>query len=1240
MKHLLPLILFFFGIIVPFSNVFAQNQAHEKCYSGILHQQMMSSNPDYVSKMQQFEQYVQSINNSFAPKTQARYVIPVVFHVIHLGEAVGTGSNVSEAAIKQALRVANERYRNLNNGGGVDTQIEFALAVRDPQGNCTNGITRMDYSSNSAYASNGVRMQTSSGITDAALKALVSWNRQKYYNIYVVTEIDNNNGGAGVQGYAMMASAHGAASDGSVFMASNILQDFDQTLIHELGHALNLYHTFEGDGNGASCPPAGANAGDMCGDTPPHKRSQSDCNATGTNSCNGGTSNSLFVHNYMDYSSASCVTQFTANQATRMQAACSGVRNSFFTNNTALTPVSAPTAAISIPQQIFCSGAVKLFDNSSCVANTFTEHSEFTGVTHNWTVTNGSVNLTSTTQNPTFNITQAGWYDVTLAVTNAVGTNSTTITNAFYFSGASVSGCSPRFSNAGNYAMNASEVVFNTINSFSSSVESGTYDDFICSKNTIVNAGDSYELKVKVNAYGSTNYLKVYIDWDNNGTFTVAEKVLEGNVAGNQSGQTSGYKTATITIPATAVKNQILKMRVITDQVNPTEAKANCTANIMVGDVEDYGILVKDNCPMATFPTQPTATSICPNANGSITATVGGATNYQWQVSSDNGATWTDVANGTNYANVTTQTLSLNAVPATFNNYQYRVKATNACGDATSTAAILTVSSTIDYTTQPVSETVCANASLSLGAVATGASSYIWQVSTDAGTSWTDLSDGGIYSGATTATLNVTTIPVANDGYQYRVKSSSTCVADVLSDVATITVTASSAQITQQPLDAPSCPGATTSFEVVGTGINSYQWQVSTDGGTTWTNMVNGGTVADATTNHLTMSSVAATQDGNMYRCVLTTDCGTINTTAGTLSVNAGGAVTISAQPQDKGVCPGNSTTMNVLAVGASTYQWQFSTDNGTTWNNVTNGTNYTGSTTNTLNITGLTAANSGIKFRCEMTSPCGNVTTNVANLTISDNAVISTQPTDETLCEAETHTFRVVATQATNYQWQISYDGSAWMDLNNSTTYTGVATANLEVSNAQYTINNSRYRCQITGGCGSAINSDVVFLTVVKRPEVYFGNPQIACIYDSPYTINEVTPSGGTFSGTGISNNLFNPATAGIGNHEITYTVVENGCSKTVTASIEVGQCLETNSISLDNLKVYPNPASEEVTIEGDLSEFTEAILVDNQGRIIANWNLNQTSKLDVSQIGNGAYHLKLIGTTNSVVTKIQIIK
>jgi len=117
---------------------------------------------------------------------------------MHKGEPLGSGTNVSDALILSGIKALNERYRkvagSLGDGNGVDVEIEFALAVRDPNGNCTTGITRTDMSGDATYMQYGVKRSGANGITDAAFKANISWDKLSYHKLWVISEIDENNG--------------------------------------------------------------------------------------------------------------------------------------------------------------------------------------------------------------------------------------------------------------------------------------------------------------------------------------------------------------------------------------------------------------------------------------------------------------------------------------------------------------------------------------------------------------------------------------------------------------------------------------------------------------------------------------------------------------------------------------------------------------------------------------------------------------------------------------------------------------------------------------------------------------------------------------------------------------------------------------------------------------------------------------------------------------------------------------
>ncbi|MCL4856593.1 MAG: hypothetical protein KJZ55_04860, partial [Flavobacteriales bacterium] len=266
-------------------------------------------------------------------KTGNVLTIPVVVHVLHKGEPLGTGTNISDAQIQSAIDRLNVVYRGLDPNSPIDFEIEFSLAKRDPNCNTTSGINRLDARGVSGYTANGVLLE-SIGADENALKDLSRWPETDYFNIWIVSEIDGNNGGFGIQGYANFYN--GNQYEGSVMMASvfgydlgntngwNLNSNGDgSTVIHEFGHYFHLYHTFQGDNDNANCPAdlVVGDDSDGCADTEIHKRLTSTCPTN--NTCNGNNPYGLNTrNNYMSY--FSCTDRLTNDQKTRVTAAMSG----------------------------------------------------------------------------------------------------------------------------------------------------------------------------------------------------------------------------------------------------------------------------------------------------------------------------------------------------------------------------------------------------------------------------------------------------------------------------------------------------------------------------------------------------------------------------------------------------------------------------------------------------------------------------------------------------------------------------------------------------------------------------------------------------------------------------------------------------------------------------------------------------------------------------------------------------
>ncbi|HLA56501.1 MAG TPA: M43 family zinc metalloprotease, partial [Flavobacterium sp.] len=428
-----------------------------------------------------------------------------------------------------------------------------------------------------------------------------------YYNIWVISCFDNITNGTGTLGYAQLAAAHGTAIDGAVLVSHSFRDTGSKSESHELGHALNLYHTFEGDGSGNTCPVGngcGSGSGDCCADTPPHKRSVNPCNTSGTNSCDGNSSNLLFAKNYMDYSSNECRNMFTANQKTRMVSALTTTRSSYLSanGNDKLVPTVAPTAGFLQDVQSVCVGGIVTFsDRSACIPNTFQNDDSWPGISFSWTLANGATVLTSTLQNPSFTLTVPGFYDLAYTVTNSFGSNTVNVLNAVVAGTSVVAACSPTSQYEGFYGSSLSEVAFNNIHNYTAVMTNVPYHDYCCTKNTIVTAGQTYPLKISFKSGNTyTQAMEAYIDFNNNGLFDTTELVQSGNI----NPGVFSYSTGDVTIPDTAVKNTLLRMRIISEAAGISDAERTCSSQYFTSDVEDYGVYITDALGIADFDNQ------------------------------------------------------------------------------------------------------------------------------------------------------------------------------------------------------------------------------------------------------------------------------------------------------------------------------------------------------------------------------------------------------------------------------------------------------------------------------------------------------------------------------------------------------------------------------------------------------------------------------------------------------------
>lgn len=333
-------------------------------------------------------------------------IVPTVVHVLY----ADCDASISAAQVKDGIRVLNEDMMRLNGDTSetraifkphaAATPIEFRLAQIDPDGNPTNGITRT--------------------LTNAALsagqnvKSIINWPANEYFNIWVVENIAGGGGGT-ILGYAQFPGSgswgtYGIVIRDDMFGTIGTATADGRTLTHEIGHCLNLFHTFQ-SGCGGNCN----TSGDRICDTPPVVTSSWACDF-GMNTCaNDASGSNAFnsnvvdqIENYMSYND--CQNMFTNDQADRMLAV--------FNTHTVLNELVSEENLINTGVGGFLAAD---FDPELDVVvadrpSTFIDLTRYEAEEWSWDFGASSFPPTSTDQNPSVAMIETGIRSITLDV--------------------------------------------------------------------------------------------------------------------------------------------------------------------------------------------------------------------------------------------------------------------------------------------------------------------------------------------------------------------------------------------------------------------------------------------------------------------------------------------------------------------------------------------------------------------------------------------------------------------------------------------------------------------------------------------------------------------------------------------------------------------------------------------------------------------------------------------------------
>ncbi|MFC6999406.1 hypothetical protein [Rufibacter roseus] len=267
---------------------------------------------------------------------------------------------------------------------------------------------------------------------------------------------------------------------------------------------------------------------------------------------------------------------------------------------------------------------------------------------------------------------------------------------------------------------------------------------------------------------------------------------------------------------------------------------------------------------------------------------------YQWQVNRGEG--WANVTADGIYSGINTPALTLSKVTANLDSYRYRLILSGACGPTdTSAVAHLQVNTYPVIVNQPTSITICpGEASFTVEAISENVTGkeleYAWQLSTDGGSTWVNLTDNSIYTQTATPALILASSTYGMNTNRYRCLVKGRGGLETPTTVAILTVL-EPLQLVTQPLSNKVCENTPATFSVEGRGAGlTYQWQVLEEG--VWADVQDNSTFVGATTAQLGLSSAVLHLSGKQFRCVLRGTCAPVEVISEVVSIEVNGTGT------------------------------------------------------------------------------------------------------------------------------------------------------------------------------------------------------------------------------------------------------------------------------------------------------------------------------------------------------------
>ncbi|MBS1780220.1 MAG: T9SS type A sorting domain-containing protein [Bacteroidetes bacterium] len=697
-----------------------------------------------------------------------------------------------------------------------------------------------------------------------------------------------------------------------------------------------------------------------------------------------------------------------------------------------------------------------------------------------------------------------------------------------------------------------------------------------------------------------------------------------------------------------------------------------CASNVINGPY----VLTAPVAPSITSQ-PPASTTVCEGTATTtfgITAT-GTALTYQWQVSTDNGVTWTNVHPGVPYTGINTATLTVSNAPFNLNGSKYRCVVTGFCSPAAvSNVAAYTVNRLPFILTNPATTFTCAgsSASMTVSAVGTGIT-YQWEVNTGSG--FTPISNNTIYSGATSSTLTMSGVPATMNGYRYHCVITGICSPSVTTTTQVLYVN-TPPTITMQPSDKIVCMGSTTQFLVSVSGqaypAFSYQWQV--DDGSGYVNLSNNSTYSGVKTGALTVTANTPLYNFK-YRCIISTGCAPdITSNDAMLTVYDLPVILGITKTGPAMVCPKTAVTFTVGAAGSLlNYQWQVNMGSG--FVNVPNTPQYAGQTSPSLKVLSASSNMNGYLFRCIVSGACAPpVTSSALSLGVYDPVGIAFQPATDTVCE-EGNTNLTIGAYGGGllYQWQRKESNGSYIDVVNIPPYSGANTATLTFTNTPAYVDGTIYRCAVTETvfCNQTVYTTDIPVAVNLKPVStpaklivpYFGTatftvPNTSGEYqwqenhdNTGFMDLQETPP---YSGTQTNTLVINPIGFDMSGNKYRCVVKGSICAPLITTSTESGiwvdPALSVNKVNgkaNNAISVYPNPVAEEklnINFTNAINGKTDIRVLNKLGQLVKVYSVDfahsNTTSIDVNGMAAGVYTLQIINDAEQINATVLFTK